>query len=63
MNLLYLLLCYAIIKTEDGAEQKEMMVFTQRRASGRYRWAELPEKRAARVESRVQNTPLSVSAR
>lgn len=30
MNLLYLLLCYAIIKTEDGAGQKEMMVFTQR---------------------------------
>lgn len=35
MNLLYLLLCYAIIKTEDGAAQKEMMVFTQRRARGR----------------------------
>lgn len=31
MNLLYLLLCYAIIKTEDGAGQKEIMVFTQHR--------------------------------
>lgn len=30
MNLLYLLLCYAIIKTECGAGRKEMMVFTQR---------------------------------
>lgn len=31
MNLLYLLLCYAIIETDDGAGQKEMMVFTQHR--------------------------------
>lgn len=29
MNLLYLLLCYAIIETEECAGQKEMMVFTQ----------------------------------
>lgn len=26
---MYLLLCYAIIETEDGAGQKEIMVFTQ----------------------------------
>lgn len=30
INLLYLLLCYAIIKTEHSAGQKEIMVFTQR---------------------------------
>lgn len=35
MNLLYLLLCYAIIKTEDGAGQKEIMVFTQHTESER----------------------------
>lgn len=29
INLLYLLLCYAIIKTEHGAGQKEIMVFAQ----------------------------------
>lgn len=32
---MYLLLCYAIIKTEDGAGQKEIMVFTQHRESER----------------------------
>lgn len=32
---MYLLLCYAIIKTEDGAGQKEIMVFTQHTESER----------------------------